>query len=520
MMKVISPSRINLRVFILLALTGCDWLYVEAGRATALDDYIAAPDPAYTYSLVRTITQSTYTAYVIDMTSQSWRSPGEVDRTLWRHWLTIVVPKTVSHDTALLYITGGNNGGSAPSSAPSEVVSIATNTLSVAAQLRMVPNQPLTFPDGGGPRYEDEIIAYTFDKYLTTQDANWPLLLPMAKSAVRAMDTIQAYLAEPRVASIEINHFAVTGASKRGWTTWLTAAVDPRVTAIIPMVIDVLNIGEQMTHHFAAYGYYSDAIHDYVDLDVISRIYSPQGQALLRIVDPYEYRERYLLPKYLLNSSGDQFFLPDSAQFYFDDLPADKYVRYIPNTDHGLSGSYPYSHDALESLTLFYHSVLNGLARPQFTWTVPAENRIEVQTTTAPKEVRLWQATNPAARNFRLDVIGWAWNVSPLLDQGGGTYIAEVSEPQQGWRAFFIELIFDNETDIDYKFTTEVRVTPDYLPFACDLNRDGALNFIDLETFTAEWLAPDPRLADIVPERGDGAVTLHDFSLCATNFHD
>jgi PhoPQ-activated pathogenicity-related protein len=286
------------------------------------------------------------------------------------------------------------------------------------------------------------------------------------------------------------------------------------------MVIDVLNIGEQMTHHFAAYGYYSDAIHDYVDLDVISRMYSPQGQALLRIVDPYEYRERYLLPKYLLNSSGDQFFLPDSSQFYFDDLPADKYVRYIPNTDHGLYGSPPYSHDALDSLTLFYYSVLNNLARPQFTWTVPAENRIEVQTTTAPKEVRLWQATNPAARNFRLDFIGFAWTVSPLLDQGGGTYIAEVSEPQQGWRAFFVELLFDNETDVDYKFTTEVRVTPDYLPFACDLNRDGALNFIDLETFAAEWLAPDPHLADIVPERGDGAVTLHDFSLCATTLHD
>jgi PhoPQ-activated pathogenicity-related protein len=520
MMKVISPSRINLRVFILLALTGCDWLYVEAGRATALDDYIASPDPAYTYSLVRTITQSSYTAYVIDMTSQSWRSPGEVDRTLWRHWLTIVVPKTVSHDTALLYITGGNNGGSAPSSAPSEVVSIATNTQSVAAQLRMVPNQPLTFPDGGGPRDEDEIIAYTFDKYLTTEDANWPLLLPMAKSAVRAMDTIQAYLAEPRGGSIEINHFAVTGASKRGWTTWLTAAVDPRVTAIIPMVIDVLNIGEQMTHHFAAYGYYSDAIHDYVDLDVISRMYTPQGKALLQIVDPYEYRDRYLLPKYLLNSSGDQFFLPDSAQFYFADLPADKYVRYIPNTDHGLYGAAPYSHDALESLTLFYNSVLHNLARPQFTWTVPAENRIEVQTTTTPKEVRLWQATNPAARNFRRDVIGWVWTVSPLLDQGGGRYIAEVSEPQQGWRAFFIELIFDNETDIDYKFTTEVRITPDYLPFACDLNRDGALNLRDLQTFTAEWLDLDPLLADIVPERGDGAVTLHDFSLCATNLRD
>lgn len=506
-MKIISPSRINPGVCILLALAGFGLFNPGSTQATALDDYIASPDPAYTYSLVRTITSSDYTAYVLDMASQSWRSPGEVDRTLWKHWLTIVVPKTVSHDTALLYISGGSNGDSPPSSAPSEVVFIATNTQSVAAQLRMVPNQPLTFPDGGGPRYEDEIIAYTFDKYLTTKDPNWPLLLPMAKSAVRAMDTIQDYL------TIEINHFAVTGASKRGWTTWLTAAVDTRVITIMPMVIDVLNIGDQMTHHFAAYGYYSEAIHDYVDLDVISRIYSPQGQVLLQIVDPYEYRDRYLLPKYLLNSTGDQFFLPDSAQFYFDDLPANKYLRYIPNTDHGLSGSYPYSHDALESLTLFYYSVLNSLARPQFTWTVPAENRIEVQTTTTPKEVRLWQATNPTARNFRLDVIGFAWKVSPLQDQGGGTYIAEVSNPPQGWRAFFVELIFDNETNVDYKFTTEVRVTPDYLPFACDL--------IDLSFFVERWLTTcdkNNNFCNCTDMNYDELVNFFDFAIFASRW--
>jgi len=495
-------------------------IHPQSVFATALDDYVAAADPAYSYQLVNTISGSGYTAYVLDMTSQSWRSSSEVDRTLWQHWLTIVVPTTVSHDTAFLYISGGSNGGSAPTSAPSEVVFIATNTKSVAAQLRMVPNQPLTFPDGGGPLYEDEIIAYTYDKYLVTGDGTWPLLLPMVKSAVRAMDTIEEFLSEEPEDPIDIDRFAITGASKRGWTTWLTAAVDTRVVASMPMVIDVLNIGEQMTHHFAAYGFYSDAIHDYVDLDVIRRIYTPQGQALLEIVDPFEYRERYTQFKYGLNSTGDQFFLPDSAQFYFANLADEKYLRYIPNTDHGLDGTYPYNDDALESLTLFYYSILQNLSRPQFNWTVSAENRIEVQTTTTPKQVRLWQATNPNARNFRLDVIGTAWNVSVLTDQGGGKYVGEVAEPAQGWRAFFVEMIFDSGTAVDYKFTTEVRVTPDYLPFACDLNRDGAINLLDLYQFCNEWLNADPLLADIVPEWGDGEVNFADFSLCSQNWQD
>jgi len=489
-------------------------------RGAALDDYVAAADPAYSYQLVRTINGSGYTAYVLDMKSQNWRNTDEVDRTLWQHWLTIVVPDVVIYDTALLYISGGNNGGSAPSSVPGEVVFIATNTQSVAAQLRMVPNQLLTFPDGGGPREEDEIIAYTYDKYLVTGDETWPLLLPMVKSTVRAMDTIQDYLSQPRAGRIEINHFAVTGASKRGWTTWLTGAVDSRVVAIMPMVIDVLNIDEQMRHHFAAYGFYSEAIHDYVDLDVISRIYAPEGQALLEIVDPYEYLGRYTLAKYLLNSTGDQFFLPDSAQFYHGDLPVEKYLRYVPNTDHGLWGIGPDSDDALESLTVFYYSVLEGWSRPEFNWAVAAENRIEVETITSPEQVRLWQATNPEMRNFRLDEIGAGWEVSELADQGGGTYVGGVSEPEEGWRAFFVELIFDNATDVDYKFTTEVRVGPDYLPFACDMNRDGAIDFLDIEVFADEWLEWEALRADIVPERGDGRVSLHDFSLCGRNWDD
>jgi len=38
-----------------------------------------------------------------------------------------------------------------------------------------------------------------------------------------------------------------------------------------------------------------------------------------------------------MNSTGDQFFLPDNSQFYFQDLPGEKYLRYVPNTDHSMN---------------------------------------------------------------------------------------------------------------------------------------------------------------------------------------
>ena len=56
----------------------------------------------------------------------------------------------------------------------------------------------------------------------------------------------------------------------------------------------------------------------------------------MRIEDPYEYRDRLTMPKFLVNATGDQFFLPDSWKFYLGDLPGETHVRYVPNADHGL----------------------------------------------------------------------------------------------------------------------------------------------------------------------------------------
>ncbi|MFQ6035728.1 MAG: PhoPQ-activated pathogenicity-related family protein [Sedimentisphaerales bacterium] len=429
--------------------------------ATPLDDYVARPDANYRYSLENTIKGDDYTAYVLEMISQSWRNKIEVDRTIWQHWLTIIKPDEVTSNKALLWITGGSNDRPAPTSVESMLANIAIHTKTVVSELRMVPNQPLVFPDGGGPRYEDAIIAYTFDKFWWVGDANWPLLLPMVKSAVRAMDTIQDCMISVSRGQLKIDKFVVSGASKRGWTTWLTAAVDPRVIAIAPVVIDVLNMDEQMKHHYSAYGFYSDAIHDYEDLRIFERLGTAEGAALIKFVDPYEYRHRYTMPKFMINGAGDQFFLPDAAQFYFHDLPGEKYLRYVPNADHSLDGS-----DADKSLLIFYNSILTGAPRPKFSWRVRKNSIIVKHRKGTLRQVNLWQATNPKARDFRLETIGKAWKRTPLTPEKPGVYVARVQEPAKGWTAFFVEMIYDSGLPIPYKFTTQVHVVPDTLPFA------------------------------------------------------
>ncbi len=163
--------------------------------------------------------------------------------------------------------------------------------------------------------------------------------------------------------------------------------MDDRVRAIIPGVIDVLNLDEQMLHHYGFYGTFSPAISDYVGYNIPQDSFTYEGQELGKVVDPYTYlgNGRFDdMPKLLINSSGDEFFVPDSAQFYFSDLPGtENYLRYIPNTGHGLNGT-----DPRTSTLTFYDAVINNRPLPQFSWTVEQDGSLTVLTSTTPSERR------------------------------------------------------------------------------------------------------------------------------------
>jgi PhoPQ-activated pathogenicity-related protein len=429
---------------------------------TALDRYIAAPDANFTWKVARELPAEGVSAVLLDMTSQKWLTEREVERPLWTHWMTVVRPPTVTTDVALLFISGGSLDRQPPARPPAWLVDAARDTGSVTAELRLVPNQPVVFMDDPErkPRSEDDFIAYTWDKYLRTGDEKWPARLPMTKSAVRAMDAITAFMASPAGGGAGVKRFVVSGASKRGWTTWTTAAVDSRVVAIAPAVIDMLNVEPSFVHHWQAYGAWSDAVKDYVDHKIMDWMGTKEFRALMKIEEPYEYRDRLTMPKYMLNASGDQFFLPDSSQFYFKELRGEKYLRYVPNASHSLDKT-----DALENLQAFYATVVKNTPRPQIAWTFEKDGSIKVVAKDRPDDVRLWQATNPDARNFRQDVIGSAYQSTPLQPSGPNTWVARVPAPPKGWTAFFVEMSFATGGKYPFKVTSGVRVVPDTLPY-------------------------------------------------------
>lgn len=433
---------------------------VHSGE-TALDRYIAAPTPDYSFDVVNAFEGNGYRSQVVSMISQRWRSSAEVDRPLWHHWLTITEPARIKTPIAMLVISGGSNSDEPPKKVDRVIEQVVLQTGAAVAELRMVPNQPLLFAGGDKPLGEDDLVAYSWDRYLHSGDETWPLRLPMVKAAVRAMDTVTALSRRSRGHPV-IDRFVVGGASKRGWTTWLTAAVDTRVAAIVPVVIDVLNIEPSAEHAYRAYGFWPEALQPYEKAGIMKWFGTPQLDALLSIEDPYSYRSRITVPKLIVNAAGDQFFAPDSSQFYFDGLVGQKYLRYIPNTDHSLKGA---SFNAAQTGIAFLDAVIGNTALPRYDWQIAHDGTIGVRTSAKPLSARLWQAVNSHARDFRLQSIGRAFQSTDLRDQGGLSYSARVPAPKSGFAAYFIELVFATMHDDVFTVTTEVRVAPDRLPF-------------------------------------------------------
>ncbi len=430
----------------------------KTAERTPLDEYLQKPDAAYGWKVAKSITGNPSTTFVIRLTSQQWLDESKVDRPIWEHWLVVVKPEKLKTNKAFLVISGSSNNRPMPDDADTAIEKIAEATGSIVAELRMIPNQPLVFHGDGKPRKEDDLIAYGCDQYLETGDPTWLPRLPMVKSVVRAMDCLQGWSEQE---SAKIEKFVVAGASKRGWTTWMIGATDPRVEAIIPIVIDIVNVEPSIKHHAAVYGFWATAIGNYYEHKILQRSDHPRMSGIYRVEDPYYYFDRLTMPKYIINGSGDQFFCPDSSQFYFDDLKGEKHLRYVPNTDHSVDDSI----DAVLSIVAFYQMIIAGTPRPESSWTFEDDGSIRVQSDTPPQQVLLWQATNSKARDFRVQTIGRAYTNWELKPEADGSWIGGVTAPESGWTAAFVEVSFDTGSGFPFKVSTAVRVLPDARPY-------------------------------------------------------
>lgn len=428
---------------------------------SALEEYVYDPDPAYSFAPVAQWQGPGFTAHFLHMTSQRWRKPQDVTPNLWTHRLTVIVPDIRLTTTAHLIISGGSTTGNPPDPTDLQAVApIALATGAVVAAIEQVPSQPLVFAGQPGGVREDDLVSYSWAKMMETGDPTWAAYLPMTKASVRAMDATQEYLGP---LGLEVTDFIVTGFSKRGAAAWLTAAVDPRVRAVVPGVFNVLHIADQAERLYGAYGGYGAANAPYVENRVLQRLRSPEGRALTSLVDPISYADKLNMPQLILQASGDEFFLPDASRFFMGDFSGPVVQRIVPNDNHGLDNHFD---QAVLGLVSWYQSVLSDTPLPQISDWVAHDGVLEVATSLPAAQALLWQATNPQGRDFRQDVVGDLWQPTPLLPDADGVYRVRLDEPATGYTASMVEFTYAGVAGIPQTYTSGVYVVPDALPFA------------------------------------------------------
>ncbi len=433
-----------------------------------LQHYIQKRDPIKNSMHLVQLTQDSQhqvSRYQYAFTSQHWPLSA------WQHTLVIYRPQFVKHDTALLFINGGTRNplpGQAkdknPPPATLDFARIAHESNSIVIDLQDIPNQYLVFADGV-PRKEDSIVAYTWRKYLQNPDKNAEasLYLPMTKAVVKSMDGIQNYALSKW--KIKIKHFVLSGVSKRGWTTWLSALSDRRVSAIAPVVIDILNTKENILLTYERYGcQFPPAYHDYLQEGVIGQRETPEFNRLMQFTDPLEflkgperakYSARLSIPKYIITASGDDFFLPDGSSLYLDKLPGETRLNVVPNQSHYIDMQI-----VGDTLLSWYQQILSGQPRPQIAWRNQLNSR-QVITKTKPQAIRLWRAfsnncdfrKNAGIQYQSETLVGQCTKklcVYPLLDQ---------AKADKGCIATFVEAEYvNNEMKTTMHVTTPVIV--------------------------------------------------------------
>ncbi|MCF9017442.1 MULTISPECIES: PhoPQ-activated pathogenicity-related family protein [Pseudomonas syringae group] len=384
------------------------------------------------------------------LNSQDWSPEGMVQPSSWLHDVAIFVPDDALPNRALLISTNGTrqtNDGTDPkpsSELPPEAwAMIAKRTRTVVIALSDIPSQYLTYTDDGKPRREDDSVAHSWALFLQNpqQRKTLPLHVPMAAAIARTMS-----LAEHELAPLGIHRFVLAGASKRGWASWHALIADQRVEAVVPFVIDILDMPKVLEHMYRVYGErWPLAFNAYIKESITQQLDTTQFAKLVKVQDPLSYlntryRDRLTVPKYIVNASGDDFFVPDSSHYYYEKLPGTKVIRMVPNSSHyGIVASIE------DSLVTFLNRLQRGQMLPVTKSKLSGDGNPSIlfSSSERPLQLKLWSANNPKARDFRY-ACGIRYSATDVTLQPGASIRVPIQTPVTGWSAYFVEAIYSD----------------------------------------------------------------------------
>ena len=384
-------------MFAKFMLLGVGLLVAVGAWAQPVLDYVNAPDDSYAWEFEREETIGQTTVTHLRVTSQTWRG------ITWTHRVQLISPEGMSYpETALMLITGGSPNAQ-------ELMLLGAATVGVSAPVVVlgdIPNQPL-FDN----LREDALIAYTFAQFLESGEADWPLLFPMTKAAVRAMDAIEVPL-RTGAAGHQLHHY-------RRLQARLDDVVHRRGRPRAPERYRPDGLRQsrpaaQMRHQVETWGTYSEMIHDYTERGLPDLLATAEGRRLGAIVDPYSLHTRITMPKLILTGTNDPYWPLDAANLYWDGLIGPKYILYVPNGGHGLGDFVR----VLNAQIGFFLACTGRAPLPQPIWQFAEGRYLKLTVDPGPAVVRVtqWRAHSDT-RDFRAA----RWRSSPPSSMAGST---------------------------------------------------------------------------------------------------
>lgn len=456
-----SRKKILLVFFLVLVYFTLNYAFLSSEGYTSMKDYIDSTKNEFSYEIEDVFYEDEWTGYHIRMTSGEWLDSKKVENVDWLHYVDIVIPKETQTDTGIMFIDSGVNDENY-FRLDSTSVSYALRTKSVIVNIHNIPAQPVNFLASDQESfYEDDLIAYAWNQFLEggakQKDIEWLPRLPMTRAVVRSMDLAQEITLQNNV---NVKDFVVSGASKRGWTAWTTAAVDDRVVAVVPMVIDMLNMVPSFENHYRSYGEFSPAVQSYVNYNIQDWMETDEFKTLMSYVEPYYFKEKFTMPKYLINAGSDEFFSTDSWRFYYDELPGDKLLRYVPNTNHSLNGRY-----LNDDLISYFYRIINDIDMPTLKWELNDNNLNVALDYEGNYNVSIWNAKNQNGRDFRLWQEGELWQKINIQKSNDNNYQVEIKDKSNGYEAIMMEFTIDPESEFPLIISTGPFVIPESYPF-------------------------------------------------------
>ncbi len=180
---------------------------------------------------------------------------------------------------------------------------------------------------------------------------------------------------------------------------------------------------------------------------------------MLSLIDPWSYREKFSLPKLIINGTNDFYWATGALNVYWDDLPENKWALYVPNAGHDLrqrdGGRANPSSYVADGLAAFVRYQIAGAAMPRLSWKHEQVNdafRLTIQAAPAPSGGRLWVARSPTV-DFRTA----EWK-QQSVSFANGNIIGEVAAPTDGYLAFFGEVDYEI-AGLKYHLSTQLRMT-------------------------------------------------------------